>query len=102
MYNLEERAYFTTLGELRLLLADFPDDTKVCSSGVWGSYLHIEEDKSLISFDDEDLDEYYSTDCPEKYEDYDFAAKHYYDLFEHCKRRMFAIAPEELESLKWK
>ena len=55
MYDINRRAYFTTLGELRMLLKDFPNDTKVCTIGVWGSYLHIESDNSLISFDDEGL-----------------------------------------------
>ena len=37
MYDLDKRSYFTTLGDLRSLLADLPDDTKVCTSGVYGS-----------------------------------------------------------------
>ena len=44
MYDLNKRSYFTTLGELRMLLAAFPADTKVCTGGVLGSYLHFEED----------------------------------------------------------
>ena len=60
MYNLKNRAYFTSLGELRMLLADYPDNTQVCTIGVYGSYLHVTEDKSLISFDDEALDDVYS------------------------------------------
>ena len=58
MYNLKKRAYFTNLGELRMLLADMPDDTKVCTGGVLGSYLHFEKDKELVSFDDEDLSDH--------------------------------------------
>ena len=83
MYNLEKRAYFTTLGELRMLLADFPDDTKVCTSGVWGAYLHIEKDGSLASFDDEDLWSEYVDDCSEEYNWDEKEAKEYY---EHCNR----------------
>ena len=64
MYDLKKRSYFTTLGELRMLLADLPDDTEVCTGGVFGSYLHFAEDNSLVSFDDEDLGEDYAEDCP--------------------------------------
>lgn len=70
MYDLNKRSYFTTLGELRALLAKLPDDTKVCTSGVYGSYVHFAKDDSLVSFDDEDLGEDYAEDCP--IEDPDF------------------------------
>ena len=59
MFNLKKRAYFTNLGELRMLLADMPDDTEVCTCGVLGSYLHFEKEKELISFDTEDLSDAY-------------------------------------------
>ena len=64
MYDLNKRSYFTTLGELRALLANLPDDTKVCTSGVYGSYVHFAKDDSLVSFDDEDLGEDYAEDYP--------------------------------------
>ena len=64
MYDLNKRSYFTTLGELRSLLADLPDDTKVCTSGVYGSYVHFAKDDPLVSFDDEDLGEDYAEDYP--------------------------------------
>jgi len=70
MYDLNKRSYFTTLGELRALLADLPNDTKVCTGGVLGSYLHFTTDNSLVSFDDEDLGEDYAEDYP--IEDPDF------------------------------
>lgn len=69
MYDLNKRSYFTTLGELRALLADLPDDTEVCTGGVLGSYLHFEKDKDLISFDDEDLDSDYSDEYPDYYDE---------------------------------
>ena len=69
MYDLNKRSYFTTLGELRMLLADLPNETEVCTGGVLGSYLHFEKDKDLISFDDEDLDCDYSVDYPEYYDE---------------------------------
>ena len=66
MFDLNKRSYFTTLGELRMLLAHLPADTKVCTGGVLGSYLHFAEDGSLVSFDDDDLwsdyDEAYPSD----------------------------------------
>ena len=33
MYNLKDRSYFTTLGELRMLLNDFADEVTVCVGG---------------------------------------------------------------------
>lgn len=54
-YDLSKRAYFTTLGELRSLLHDMDDETIVCTGGVYGSWLHVEIDDHLISFDDESL-----------------------------------------------
>ena len=59
MYDLNKRSYFTTLGELRLLLANYSDDTPVSVCGVIGSYLHFAEDDSYVTFDDEALDSDY-------------------------------------------
>ena len=72
MYDLNKRSYFTTLGELRMLLAHLPADTKVCTGGVLGSYLHFEQDGSLVSFDDEDLNADYSEQLYEDADDEDF------------------------------
>ena len=72
MYDLNMRSYFTTLGELRMLLAHLPADTKVCTCGVLGSYLHFEHDGSLVSFDDEDLSTDYSEQSSEDAADEDF------------------------------
>lgn len=57
MYDLNKRSYFTTLGELRELLAGLPDDTEVCTCGALGSYIHFEENNSIISFDTETLND---------------------------------------------
>ena len=62
MYDLKKRAYFTTLGELRMLLSEMPNETEVCSGGVLGSYLHFDKERDLISFDDEHLDPDYDLD----------------------------------------
>ena len=77
MYDLKKRAFFETLGELRMLLADMPDDTDVCTGGVLGSWLHFDENKTLVSFDDDSLYSDYCDDLekkgiedPDKMEDY--------------------------------
>lgn len=67
MYDLNKRAYFSYLGELRMLLAEMPDDTEVCTGGVLGSYLHFSKERNLVSFDGEDL----SPDAYEELEDDD-------------------------------
>ena len=59
MYDLNKRAYFTTLGELRLLLADYPDDTRFYACGAVDCYLHIEESGDFVSIDYDDLDSDY-------------------------------------------
>ena len=71
MFDLNKRSYFTTLGELRMLLAHLPADTKVCTGGVLGSYLHFAEDGSLVSFDDDDLYNEYSGWSPTDDEKFD-------------------------------
>ena len=70
MFDLNKRSYFTTLGELRMLLAHLPADTKVCTGGVLGSYLHFAEDGSLVSFDDDDLWSDYYEACPSDDDDF--------------------------------
>lgn len=55
MYDLKKRAYFSTLGELRALLAGMPDNTIVCTAGSVGSWLHVECSGRMISFDDDSL-----------------------------------------------
>ena len=85
MFSLEKRAYFTTLGELRMLLAGFPNETKVCTIGVYGSYLHIEEDESLISFDTEELFDDYPEFARDDYDEV-FTNKEERERMEHCSR----------------
>lgn len=90
MYDIKERAYFTTLGELRMLLADFQDNTEVCTIGVCGTYLHVDDSKSIISFDEDPLDE----DYPELEDDYAYEMNKVREIEEHNKR-MQVIAGEE-------
>ena len=63
MYDLKKRAYFTNLGELRMLLNTMPDDTEVCACGADSPYIHFSKEKNLISIDYSDLNEY---DCYEE------------------------------------
>lgn len=65
MYNISERKQFSTVGELRQLLANLSDDTKVLVTGDDYCWFHIEEDKSAICIDIEDLE-----DCYDGYEGY--------------------------------
>ena len=55
MFDLNKRSYFTTLGELRMLLADLPDDTEVSGAGAFGAWLHFDKEKALICIDPESL-----------------------------------------------
>ena len=55
MYDLNKRSYFTTLGELRMLLADLPDDTEVSGAGAFGAWLHFDKEKDFICIDPESL-----------------------------------------------
>ena len=55
MYDLNKRSYFTTLGELRLLLANYPDDTRIYSCGADDAYLHIDDSGKFVSIDYDDL-----------------------------------------------
>ena len=55
MYNINKRSEFTTVGDLRKLLAELSDETLIyiCGAGGW---FHIEEDESVICLDCEDLE----------------------------------------------
>ena len=57
MYDLIKRAYISTLGELRELLAELPDDTEILACGSSDAWLHFEKDNSLVSLDYADLDD---------------------------------------------
>ena len=67
-YIYRERKQFATLGELRKMTENLADDTVVtiCGSGEAG-FLHIGEDRKLITLDYDALDDCYNTD-EENYE----------------------------------
>ena len=62
MYDLKKRAYYTTLGELRMLLKDYPDEMPVYNCGCEDSWLHIDADGRFVSLDNESLSFDYSDD----------------------------------------
>ena len=70
MYNLNKRSYFTTIGELRLLLAEYPDDSSIYACGSSGCYLHIDDEDGFVSIDYDALDFDYDESCPANEDDY--------------------------------
>ena len=66
MFNSEKKSNFATIGELRVLLADFPDNTPVYVCGLPNSYLHVDEDDRFVSFDDDPL--YYAYPQEEEFD----------------------------------
>ena len=62
MYDIFERKQFSTVGELRQLLASLNDDTKVLVTGDDYCWFHVEEDQSAICLDTEDLEDCYEDD----------------------------------------
>ena len=60
MLNADKTARFETIGELKELLKDVPDNTKVAIIGVDDCFFHIEEDNSVICLDTEDLTDGFS------------------------------------------
>ena len=59
MYNINKRKQFSTVGDLKKLLADISDDTRICVIGDDCCWFHIKEDESVICLDCEDLDDLY-------------------------------------------
>lgn len=57
-YDLSKRKQFETVGDLKELFKDVPDDTLVYITGTNG-WFHIEEDESAICLDSEDLEDCY-------------------------------------------
>ena len=65
MYNIKKRKQFKTVGDLKELLKDVPDETQVVVTGDDYCWFHIEEDESVICLDTEELDDAY-----EEYDEY--------------------------------
>ena len=67
MFNINKRKQFNTVGDLKKLLANIPDETKIVITGDDNCWFHIEEDGSVICLDCEELDDCYDEDdeyCP--------------------------------------
>ncbi len=73
MYDLMKRAYFSTLGELRMLLKDMPDNTLICTCGNDDNWLHFSLEENLVSIDYERFGYVYCEDleeiCPFSHDD---------------------------------
>ena len=64
MYDITKRKQFKTVGDLKELLKNIPDEAQVVVTGDDYCWFHIEEDKSVICLDIEELDDVYDGDCP--------------------------------------
>ena len=59
MYNINKRKQFETVGDLKKLLEELPNETKVVICGDDYCWFHIEEDGSVVCLDCEELDDCY-------------------------------------------
>ena len=64
MYNINKRAEFKTVGDLKRLLTEVPDETRIYITGDSDCWFHIEEDETVICLDCEDLEDCYENECP--------------------------------------
>ena len=59
MYDITKRKQFSTVGDLKELLKNIPDETQVVVTGDDYCWFHIEQDGSVICLDVEELDDAY-------------------------------------------
>ena len=59
MYDIKKKKQFETVGDLKALLKDIPDETKIVVTGDDYCWFHIEQDGSVICLDVEELDDAY-------------------------------------------
>ena len=57
MYDIKRRKQFKTVGELRKLIEDVPDDANVVITGDDYCWFHVTKDNSIVCLDCEDLDD---------------------------------------------
>lgn len=62
MFDITKRKQFTTVGELKELLKNIPDETQIVVTGDDYCWFHIEDDESVVCLDVEELDEAYEED----------------------------------------
>ena len=65
MYDITKRKQFKTVGDLKELLKNIPDEAQIVVTGDDYCWFHIEQDGSVICLDVEELDEVY-----DEYEEY--------------------------------
>lgn len=59
MYDITKKKQFKTVGDLKELLKNIPDETQIVVTGDDYCWFHIEEDGSVICLDVEELDDAY-------------------------------------------
>lgn len=64
MFDITKRKQFKTVGELKEILSDIPDTTRVyiCGEDTDACWVHVENDGPILSFDWNDLDLEYCDD----------------------------------------
>jgi hypothetical protein len=62
MYDITKRKQFSTVGDLKELLKNIPDETQIVVTGDDYCWFHIEQDGSVICLDVEELDDVYEDD----------------------------------------
>jgi hypothetical protein len=66
MYDINRREQFETVGDLKRLLAEIPDETRIVITGDSYCWFHIEEDETVICLDCEDLEDCYEIEEDEE------------------------------------
>ena len=64
MYDITKRKQFSTVGELKELLNNIPNETPISITGAPANWFHTTEDESFICLDCEDLDVDYDEYVP--------------------------------------
>ena len=86
MYDITKKKQFKTVGDLKELLKDIPDETQIVVTGDDYCWFHIEEDGSVICLDVEELDDAYGKDdeTPCDYGECPYNAEGGYDCRNYC------------------
>ena len=92
MYDATKRKQFETVGDLKELLKNIPDETKIVVTGDDYCWFHIEQDGRVIRLDVEELDDAYNEEnfdhsdyyTPCDYGDCPYNAKGGYDCRNCC------------------
>ena len=79
MYDISKRKQFSTVGELKQLLENYPDNTQIVVTGDDYCWFHIEEDESVICLDVEDLEECYEEEYVPSSENGDYSPSNPWD-----------------------